>query len=279
MWNPKNCSLWLPTLLLAGVLISLPWAGGGRSPIGQVSLILVLALAGIAGVFTHRLSALASPSPLLFVGGVLAAGSALHTIYPDRTVQSLILLVAYLLAGVLAAEAARESPRLEDILLAAILTSGTLVTIVGMIRLLYHSDEGLYARLLTGPFQYPNAMAGFLLLVGGAALAVARGERGPVGRIAATAITVLVLFGLALTRSRGAWLAAGAGLFIVVAMEWRGQWPGKRLAFCLCGCVLLAMIAWLSWRLAGPLPILQTLAERQEFSSLVWRWHILQWTW
>ena len=282
MWNPKNCSLWLPTLLLAGVLIGLPWAGGGRSPIGQVSLILVLAVAGIAGVFAHRLSALTSPSPLLFAAAVLAAVSALHTIYPDRTIQSLILLVAYLLAGVLAAEAARESPRLEDILLVAILTSGTLVTVVGMIRLLYHSDEGLYARLLTGPFQYPNAMAGFLLLVGGAALVAARGERGPAGRIAATAIIILVLFGLALTRSRGAWLAAGTGLLIVVVMEWRRRWPAKlakRLALCLCGCGLLAMLAWVSWILTGPLPILQSLANRPEFSSFVWRWRILQWTW
>jgi O-antigen ligase len=272
-------SLFLPTLLLAGVLIGLPWAGGGRTPVGQVSLVLVLVLAGIAGISARSLSALTNPSPLLLVGGMLAAGSSLHTIYPDRTIQYLLLLLAYLLAGALAAEAARENPRLERMLLTAILTSGTLVTVVGMLRLLQHSDQGLYASLLTGPFAYPNAMAGFLLLTGGAAVAIARESQSPVARAGAILIGGFMLAGLLFTRSRGAWLAAGIGFILWVVMEWRKEWWRRRLLIWLGGSGLLAALIWLSWKLSDSLPTLGKFLERPELSSLVWRWHILQWTW
>ena len=279
MPSPDRRSLLLPTFLLAGLLVGLPWAAGGRSPIGQVSLALVLALAGVAGILVRSLGALANPSPLLLAGGILAAGSALHTIYPDRTIQYLLLLLAYLLAGALAAEAGREEPRLERVLLAAILTSGTLVTVVGLLRLLLRSDEGLYAMVLTGPFGYPNAMAGFLLLAGGAALAMTRDGRSPAIRAGAMAAGGLALVGVLLTRSRGAWLAAGAGLVVWVVVERRKGWPRRRLWMWLGGSSLLAALAWLSWNWGSFPPSLSRLADRPEVSSLVWRWQILQWTW
>jgi O-antigen ligase/tetratricopeptide (TPR) repeat protein len=279
MPSPDRRSLFLPTLLLAGLLISLPWGAGGRSPIGQVSLVLVLVLAGVAGILARGMSALAKPSPLLLAGGILVAGSAFHTIYPDRTIQSLLSLLAYLLAGVLAADAAREESRLERILLTAILASGTLVTIIGVIRLLWHSDEGLYATLLTGPFGYPNAMAGFLLLTGGAALALASEGQNSAFRAGTMAVGGLALVGLLLTHSRGALLAAGAALLIWVIVKWRGELPRRRLWIWLGGCSLLAVLVWLSWKFGGPLVNTGRLAERQEVSSLVWRWQILQWTW
>ena len=272
-------SLALPTLLLAVVLIGLPWAAGGRNPIGQVGLVLILVLGGVAGIFARRLSGLVNPSPSLLAGGMLAAVSAFHTLYPDRTIQYLLLLLAYLLAAVLAAEAAREEPQLERMLLTAILTSGTLVTLVAMLRLLRHSDEGLYAALLTGPFGYPNAMAGFLLLTGGAGLAVARDSRSSSIRAGAMAASGLALVGVLLTRSRGVWVAAGAGLVLGVLVEWRKEWFRRRLWIWLSGCSLLAVISWLCWKLSGSLPSLGRFADRPEVSSLLWRWQILQWTW
>jgi O-antigen ligase len=279
MPSPDRRSLTLPTFLLAGLLVILPWAGGGRNPIGQVGLTLVLALAGIAGMLVRGLGALAKPSPLLLAGGILAAGSALHTIYPDRTIQYLLLLLAYLLAGALAAEAAREDPRLERLLLAAILTSGTLVTVVGLLRLFQRSDEGLYAQVLTGPFGYPNAMAGFLLLTGGAALAMARDAQSPAIRAGAMAAGGLALVGLLLTRSRGAWLSAGAGFVVWVVVDWRKEWPRRRLWIWLGGSSLLVALVWVSWNWSSFPPSLSRLADRPEISSLVWRWQILQWTW
>lgn len=279
MPSPDRRSLLLPTLLLAGLLVGLPWAAGGRSPIGQVSLILVLALAGVAGVLVHTPGALAKPSPLLLAGGILAAGSALHTIYPDRTIQYLLLLLAYLLAGALAADIGREEPRLERVLLAAILTSGILVTAVGLFRLLQRSDEGLYALVLTGPFGYPNAMAGFLLLTAGVALAMTRDGRTPSIRAGAMVTGGLALIGVLLTRSRGARLAAGAGLVVWLVLVRRKGGPRHRLWMWLGGCGLLAALAWLSWNWGSFPASLSRLADRPEASSLVWRWQILQWTW
>lgn len=279
MLSPDRRSLFLPTLLLAGLLVSLPWAAGGRSPIGQVSLVLVLVLAGVARILVHSLSALIKPSPLMVAGGILAAGSAFHTIYPDRTIQSLLLLLAYLLAGALAADAAWEEPRLERMLLTAILASGTLVTIIGVIRLLQHSDEGLYATLLTGPFGYPNAMAGFLLLTGGAALALASEGQKLAFRAGTMAVGGLALVGLLLTHSRGAFLAAGAGFVVWMVAEWRAEWPGQRLWIWVGGCSLLAVLTRLSWKFGGSLSRAGRIADRPEVSSLVWRWQIFQWTW
>jgi hypothetical protein len=173
MPSPDPRSLPLAILLLAGLQVGLPWALGGRSPAGQASLVLLLVLAAAAGLFPRGQAPRLVPSPLLLIGGILAAASALHTIYPDRTVQGLLLLLAYLLAGTLAPRGAREVPWAERLLLAAISISGALVTMFGLYRLHQGGDEGMYARLLTGPFGYPNAMAGFLL-TGGASLAMGR---------------------------------------------------------------------------------------------------------
>lgn len=279
MPSPDRRFLALATPLLAGVLIGLPWATGGRSPIGQASLVLLLALAGGVAMIGRGLRSLARPSPLLLAGAVLATSSALHTIYPDRTIQYLLLLFAYLLAGTLAAQAAREEPWMERMLLAAIVTSGTLVAVVGLLRLFQGSEEGLYARLLVGPFGYPNAMAGFLLLTGGAALAMAQEGRGPATRAGAMAAGALAAAGLVLCRSRGAWLAAGAGFAVWAVIEYRRWWPQRRPWFWLGTGSLLAALAWPSWSLGRSFLSLSQLADRSDVSSLLWRWQILQWTW
>lgn len=282
MPSPDRRSLPLATLLLAGVLIGLPWATGGRSPTGQVSLVLLLVLAGVARTFAGGASALVRPSPLLLAGGILAGGSALHTIYPDRTIQSLLLLLAYLLAGTLAAEAALEEPQTERWLLAAILTSGSLVTAVDLFRLLRGSGEGLYAGVLTGPFGYPNAMAGFLLLTGGAALAMAQAGPGPAIRAGAMAAGALAVAGLHLCRSRGAWLAAGVGFAVWAALERQVWWPRRRLWLPLGGVALIAILATVSGRLGSfpspPWTLPRDLASLGD-SSFLWRIHILRWTW
>jgi len=90
------------------------------------------------------------PSLLLLAAVTLTGISAVFTIYPDRTIQSLLLLFAYLLAGTLAAQSARKVPGTERLLLAAILSSGVLTTALGLFHLLRGGQIGLYAPLLTG---------------------------------------------------------------------------------------------------------------------------------
>jgi tetratricopeptide (TPR) repeat protein len=159
------------------------------------------------------------------------------------------------------------------------LISGTLVTLVGLFRLLPGGDGGLYARLLTGPFGYPNAMAGFLILTGGAALAMARENQGPVSRAGVMAAGALVAAGLILTRSRGALLASGAGLVLWAALERRTWWSWRRLWLWLGGVGFLALLVWVARPSGSLLPTLGALATRLEDPSILWRQQILQWTW
>ena len=280
MAPPDRRPLCIATCILAATLIGLPWAMGGRSAVGQVSLVLSMVLATALCLISGDHAAPPRPSPLLLAAAALAGISAVFTIYPDRTVQSLLMLFAYLLAGTLAAQGRRKIPWAERVLLAAILLSGVLSTALGVFRLLQGSQLGLYATLPTGPFGYPNAFAGFSLLTGGAALAIWRGERNRAIRAGAVAGGLLICCGLWLTRSRAALLAGILAFGLWLAIE-RLSWLRRRSLWCLAGalCAVAGLIAlvWSSdytglatwWRLGDP----------AQDSSLLWRWHILRWTW
>lgn len=270
----------LAALLLASVQIVLPWTVGGRSPVGQVSLVLLLALAGMIGLVLEAPSPRLRSSPLLLLAGILVGLSALHTIYPDRSVQSLLLLLSYLLAAILAAHAAREVPWTPCVLLWAISASGLLVTLVGMFRLFHGSEGGLYARVLTGPFGYPNAAGGFLILTAGAALAAAQSGRGPVSRRAAQAAAIVCLFGLVLTRSHGAMLATALGLVAWATMDRAAWWPQRRV-WAGAGALGLLLTIFLApkWLIGLPHRLWSLFGTGAADPSFVWRLHILQWTW
>lgn len=267
-------------LLLGSVQIGLPWTVGGRSPAGQAALVLLLALAGVIGLVLEGPGPRLRPAPLLLLAGILVGVSALHTIYPDRSVQSLLLLLSYLLAGSLAAHAAREIPWVPRTLLLAIAASGVLVSLAGVLRLSFGSQGGLYARVLTGPLGYPNAAGGFLILTAGAALAAARTGRGPVSRRSAQAAAVVSLFGLVLTRSHGAMLAAGLGLLMWALMD-RAAWWHERRLWAGAGAVGLGLAVALApkWALGLPLRVWSLFGTGAPDYSFVWRLHILGWTW
>jgi len=275
----RDVRLPLAILLLAGVEIGLPWADGGRSPVGHAGLVLLLVLAGAVGLFSREHGPLPRPSPWLLLAALLAGGSALHTIHLDRTIQSLLLLVAYILAGTLAARGARDVPWAEPVLLTAIFTSGVLVTGIGMLRLYLGRDGGVYAALLTGPFGYPNAMAGFLLLAVGAALAVAWEDRGPLLRGAAMGAATLAAVGVLLTRSRGALLAGAVGFAAWIAIQRRGWRPQRRVWLPLGAIALLTVLAVLLSPVGTVLPRRFLGGNGLADSSFLWRWQILRWTW
>jgi len=276
---PDPRPLCLAILLLAGVLLGAPWAAGGRSPLGQAILVLPVVLAATMGLLPRGHPPRLRPSPLLLIGGILAAVSALHTIYPDRTVHSLLLLLAYVLAGTLAAHGRREVPWAEPLLLTAILTSGALVAGTGMVPLIRGTPGGIYTGLLTGPFAYPNALAGYLLLTSGAALALAQTGGRPVARQSARAALLLGGIGLWLTRSRGALLAAFVGFLLWAALERHTWWPRRRLWLLLGAVALVTVLVWAPRSPIGALSSFLGLATQPEDSSLTWRKQILQWTW
>ncbi len=272
-------ALTLAAYLLAAALVALPLADGGQSPAGQCALVLLLAVAAAAALLPPDARPPSGLSPWCVVGAALIVASTVQTIHPDRTVQSLLLLYAYLLAGTLAFRGVRTVPGTERLLLAAILLTGALTTGVGFLQLLSGGQIGLYASLLIGPFGYPNAMAGFLLLAGGAALAIACGDRHPGVRAMAVAGGLLICCGLWFTRSRGALLAAIVGFGTWAVIERRNWLPQRPLWRWMGGVGALAgsalLLAWgdpswfAGWRFGDP----------TQDSSLLWRWRILGWTW
>jgi len=279
MPTPDPRSLSLSIVLLAGVLLGVPWAAGGRNPLGQVGLVLPVVLAAAMGLFPRSHPPRLRPSPLLLAGGILATVSAVHTIYPDRTVQSLLLLLAYLLAGTLAAQGAREVAWAERALLGAILTSGMLACFAGIVSLIQGQGSGLYANLLTGPFGYPNAMAAFLILTGGAALAIARVDRHPLIRAMAMAAGAIAGGSVILTGSRGALLAALVGCILWAALERHTWWPRRRLWLPVGAVGLVVLVVWAPRSPVGALLSLFGLGTHPGDTSLAWRKQILQWTW
>jgi O-antigen ligase len=183
-------------------------------------------------------------------------------------------------AGTLTVRGVREDPRTERTLLGACLISGLLVAGLGIYWLFRGSTAGFYATVLVGPFGYPNAMAGFLLLAGGAACASVQGDRSRLERAAAVVGCGLFPAGLYFTRSRGAVLAACVGILIWALLErerwWARRWLwGGAAALLVAGGLSLmghrlARLLWFVWP-GG--------AAGGEDTSVQWRLFISKWTW
>ncbi|MFB3817299.1 MAG: O-antigen ligase family protein, partial [Candidatus Methylomirabilales bacterium] len=272
MATPESRLAALAALLLAALLLILPWMQGGRSPAAHAALVLLPATAA-AGLAATAARPLLRPSPLLGLAAALVAAAAIQTLYPDRTVQTLLLLAAYALAAVLAAHGAQALPWAESLLLAALLSSALLVAAAGGWAQLRGAGAGLYAGVLTGPFGYPNAAAGFLLAGAGAGLALAAVRQGW-ARAAAGGGAGVLLLGVGLTRSRGALLALAVGLLVLPAVAGRRR---RRTAFRLAtgaAVLLVLVVGAFLWR-----DLLPVLDSGSAGSSVGWRLHILDGTW
>ncbi len=280
MAPPDRRLLWIGICILAATLIWLPWAAGGRSPVGQAGVVLLLALAGATGLLACDVHPAPAALPWLALGVLLAGASAVRTIYPDRTVQALLLLAAYVLAGTLAVRGARTSPQLERILLDAGALSGIAVVLLGLVWLSRGNDGGFYANALIGPFGYPNALAGFLLLVGGSATATLQPDRSHVERGAALLACAACVLGLYFTRSRGVWVATVVGCLswaLIQRRRWRlSHWLWMSLA--VLGVLVGLALAGNRWG-----TLVQSLwpgvGDGTADTSIRWRLSVWQWTW
>ena len=141
------------------------------------------------------------------------------------------------------------------------------------------NDGGFYANVLIGPFGYPNAMGGFLLLTGGAAMAALTPDRGRLERGGALLGCAMSLIGLYLTRSRGVLLAAAVGLLSWALVRRNRWWPRRPLWGSAAALAVLAGLAILGWRLRAVLPLFLPTDGGTPDTSTQWRLHILRWTW
>jgi O-antigen ligase/tetratricopeptide (TPR) repeat protein len=259
--------------LLAALLLTLPWLGGGRAPAGHAALGLGLALAAALALLPTRREPPPTGAPWLLPAACLLALSAAGSLYPDRTVESLLLLAACGLAAGLSRRAAARSAWAEPALLAALAASGLAVAIGGAVPLWLGRQSGLYATLLTGPFGYPNAVAGYLLLAGGAALALAAGAGGVWLRRLGLAAALALGAGLLLTRSRGALAAVAVAAVAVALVKARLSKPRQLLA----GLIVAAGCAALLWWSPAGAWLLQRFDP--DDPSFQWRWRILELSW
>jgi putative inorganic carbon (HCO3(-)) transporter len=280
MAPPDRRPLWIAVCILAATLIWLPWAAGGRSPAGQAGVVLLLALAGAAGFLARGTHPIPAAFPWLALVAVLVGASAVRTMYPDRTAQALVLLAAYTLAVTVAARGARTAPQMERVLLDAGALSGLVVVLLGLVWLSRGNDGGFYANALIGPFGYPNALAGFLLLVGGAAAATLQRDRSRLERSLALLAAAACVIGLYFTRSRGVWVAAAVGCFTWALVQ-RNRWrPSHWLWMALAAFGVLVGLALAGNRLGTLLHLIwPSGGAGPADTSVQWRLSVLQWTW
>ena len=279
MASPSPRSLQLACLVLAGTVLLLPWTIGGRSPTGQALAVLlpILAVGPLWLAAGPRLGR--AFAALLLGAAILAAGSATQTIYPDRTIQSLLLLLAYTAAACGASRCARSLTWARSVLLGAIALSGLAAGLAGTLSLLRGADQGLYSNQLTGPFGYPNAMAGSLLLAAGSAATLAADRHRPGLRFAALGSAGLLAALIWLTGSRGAGLALGLGVLTWAACQMLPRLRYAGLGAGLAGLGAGAAVIAAAWLRLLPLPMRWGALAPTADTSVLWRWHILRWTW
>lgn len=219
-WLSFHTDAWVALVLLLGA-VAVAWRTRGRPVWAWHALPLVVGL--LVGL----------PGLQYALGLVHHAGTAwINALY----------LLGFMLALLVGArwEAAAPGEMIDALCLAIGIAA---VVSVGLQLREWLGIEGL-ALWVTGGGQgrphanlgQPNQLATFLLW---GVLATAWGWlRGYIGARVAVVLAMYLVFGVALTRSRTAWLAAG--LLWGLAWYWRALWPSRRLPW-----VATALVVWL----------------------------------
>jgi hypothetical protein len=214
-------------LVGAGLVVLLGFSGGGFFPQAWTWATIVLGwVAATALLLRKRLDA--TWIDAAFVAGLagLAGWMLLSAVWSMDAGQSLLearRMLLYLTAAValLVVLERRSVPHL----LAGVFVGVVGVSTFGLGWFLLDpgslSRDPLEAGLLTQPVGYANAFG--ILTAIGIVLGLAFGARGasPHRRALATASLVPLAAAIALTSSRGSWLALGVGLGVTFLVDWR----------------------------------------------------------
>ncbi len=180
---------------------------------------------------------------LPFIGFAIWRWQTADVEFPARQEVIQAVLCALLFLIVINNLYSQESVRFFTLFLVFL---GTAVAMYGIYQWLRHSETvwGLarpadYFERASGGFICPNHLAGFLEMILPLALAVAViGRLAPAPRICVFYGALVMLVGLAATRSRGGWIAAAAGLGLLVLCLLRSRgwrWAALGLVLVIAG--------------------------------------------
>lgn len=236
-----------PRLGLLAILATFPlWNQLDRFGVGplqptEAAVFLLAALVVVRRLASGR-SLLPWSSPLWLALALLAWSSIslLTALDPSLALKQLGLLVGGIL---LACTVIAVCESMDDIrqVLGGFVIVGTAVALVGVFSegsLQTYYGGTLVSGRSVGTFQQSNQFGSFMLLAAVTAVGLALGARSRVARLTAAIATSVLLAGVLLSLSRGAWIATiGAFVLLLVALPHAG-----RLAMVLVPCLMAAAI-------------------------------------
>lgn len=259
-WGPAVSGVCLAIFFIALALYQFPTTRiavfDTQVPYFALALIPVLA---VAAVRLYR-EAIRRAVPLLGILLLLALATCVTGLaHPDQDWGEALKRLAYVGVGIVVFAVAAGDRFAFRIGLSAYVATAAVMAVIGFVLLAQGFGEagqtfyfGLHYSAATR-----NGDAYFLLLPLFIALGFFAASSLPGWTRALAAIAVVVLLaGIALSFSRGAWLAAAAGLLLFLLMARQRRWPvlGMLVAVVIGGVLILPLVT--------PLPVTAMLADR-----------------
>lgn len=228
-FNPRNLDWWCERVILALVVAALVFAPLAFGAVYTWTFLVVQALAmGVALVWLVRLWGGHKPkvlwpplawAVLAFVLYALVRYFTADIEYLARLELIRVLLYAFLFLAVLSNLYSQEAAETITYSLTAVAVLASSYAVAQFFR---HSNHvwdltSPYAGRASGTYINPDHFAGFLELVLPLPLAfLLAGRVGLITRVVLAYATLTILGGLAVTFSRGGWVAAAAGVFLLL---------------------------------------------------------------
>ena len=201
----------VPLMLIALTLV-VPYFSGGKE---LIALPIMLTLLVVSALMILSERSQRTTPPLILVWLLLAGSVVLSSIITPRVtsiIGELLLVGGFGLAmWVVIQLTDLEAARVRM----GMVLSGVVLAIIGMIGLF--SQSTAYGTLIS-TFYNSNAIAGYLVILSGIAIAAAVSGTNRTSRLLYGASTALFLYAIYLTQSRGAWFGLAAGVILLTAV-------------------------------------------------------------
>jgi len=261
--------------------MTLPLSDGGRTSFARAM--------PAAGVFSLMSLVLISRESHAFVKGLplrwlllvalLTLFSFSMSIFKDFSVKEGLTLLSVIGGSVLAGHVARQCG--SRALVIALLASGVAVCVAAAPTYLTAPPGAQAAWGLSGPFNYPNGLGSFLLLMAFLSLACVLHSETLLTLVVSVSSASVLFAALVLTNSRGVWAAALIALIFFMAVEWRLVWAHRRRVAL--AALLILSVVFMASRQPDQIArrfvsLTEATSTRSQDVSFRWRRDIYGWT-